>query len=95
LFLGEERQSDEAMMTQYGDTPAGLLRSMQDVSEGVDEQMEGAELSLFKGSAAVTSARADALYGNQHNDEDDDDEEEEEEEGDEAETEVIVMMMMC
>ena len=42
-------------------TPAGLLRSMQDVDMGVNERMESAELSLFAGSQGVRSADIRAL----------------------------------
>ena len=35
------------------DTPAGLLKSLQDVNSGVDEKMESSGLRLFKGSTAI------------------------------------------
>lgn len=35
------------------DTPAGLLKSLQDIQTGVDEKMEKSSLRLFRGSAAV------------------------------------------
>ena len=39
-----------------GDTPADLLRSMQDASFSLDQRMEDSEMSLFKGSAGVKSS---------------------------------------
>jgi ribosome biogenesis protein BMS1 len=77
------------MVTSGGDlgnTPAGLLRSMQDVAMGVDERMHGAELSLFKGDHAVksnelveSSDEEGGDYGSESEEEDDEDEDNEEE----------------
>lgn len=57
LFLGEEKVEERKLELFGAGTPAGLLRSMQDVVEGkeVDRQLGGAELKLFKESEAVTS----------------------------------------
>lgn len=76
--LDEEEQD-------LGDTPAGLLRSMQDVREGVDRKMRHAELSLFKNSAAVRSS--DVLSDDEDEDENDEDENEDEGDYDEEEEE--------
>ncbi len=48
----EESSSDEE--DKYdSDAPAGLLKSLQDVKEGVDQKMTYSSLRLFKGSKAV------------------------------------------
>lgn len=48
----EESSSDEE--DKYdSDAPAGLLKSLQDVKEGVDQKMKYSSLRLFKGSKAV------------------------------------------
>ena len=39
-----------------GDTPADLLRSMQDASFSLDQRMKDSEMSLFKGSASIKSS---------------------------------------
>ena len=61
LFLGEERVSGTSDLDLSEDTPAGLLRSMQDVDFGVDEKLGSSELKLFKQSAALTSEQAKRL----------------------------------
>ena len=61
LFLGEERASGSYDMDISEGTPAGLLRSMQDVDFGVDEKLDTSELKLFKESAALTSEQAKQL----------------------------------
>jgi len=46
--------SEEEEEPEYdSDTPAGLLKSLQDVRTGVDEKMEKSSLRLFRGSTAV------------------------------------------
>jgi ribosome biogenesis protein BMS1 len=47
----EESSSDEEKYDS--DAPAGLLKSLQDVKEGVDQKMKYSSLRLFKGSKAV------------------------------------------
>ena len=61
LFLGEQRDTGVNDLDLSEDTPAGLLRSMQDVDFGVDEKLDTAELKLFKESAALTSEQAKLL----------------------------------
>lgn len=41
------------------DAPAGLLKSLQDVKEGVDQKMQYSSLRLFKGSKAVKAGAED------------------------------------
>lgn len=41
------------------DAPAGLLKSLQDVKEGVDQKMKYSSLRLFKGSKAVKAGEDD------------------------------------
>jgi len=54
------------------DTPAGLLKSLQDVKGGVDQQMKYSKLRLFKGSKGVKAGSGDS---------DDDDRDDDEEDG--------------
>lgn len=55
---GEENESDEE--SEYdSDAPAGLLKSLQDVRDGVDEKMEYSTMRLFKGSKAVQATNSD------------------------------------
>jgi ribosome biogenesis protein BMS1 len=42
------------------DAPAGLLKSLQDVKEGVDQKMQYSSLRLFKGSKAVKAGAEDS-----------------------------------
>ncbi|KAL7508045.1 hypothetical protein ACHAXN_006054 [Cyclotella atomus] len=56
---GEEKESDEE--SEYdSDAPAGLLKSLQDVKDGVDEKMEYSTMRLFKSSKAVQAANSDS-----------------------------------
>ena len=45
------------------DAPAGLLKSLQDVKEGVDQKMKYSSLRLFKGSKAVKASEDDKEEG--------------------------------
>jgi len=57
-------------------TPVDLLRSMQDVSEGVDELIKKSELSFFKGSKSIKSShikREEEAYDEDEDDDNDDD----------------------
>lgn len=45
--------SEEKDGEHDADAPAGLLKSLQDVKEGVDQKMKYSSLKLFKGSKAV------------------------------------------
>jgi ribosome biogenesis protein BMS1 len=73
LQLGEAADSFPAFEDGGAKTPASLLRSMQDVTKGVDVLMHDAELSLFKGSKAVKSSDvATRNYTDEESDEDDD-----------------------
>mmetsp|Transcript_12476 Transcript_12476/g.24913 ORF Transcript_12476/g.24913 Transcript_12476/m.24913 type:complete len:1194 (+) Transcript_12476:23-3604(+) len=45
------------------DAPAGLLKSLQDVKEGVDQKMKYSSLRLFKGSKAVKASEDDEEDG--------------------------------
>ncbi|KAL9178696.1 hypothetical protein ACHAXT_003827 [Thalassiosira profunda] len=53
----EKEEGDESSSSsedEYdADAPAGLLKSLQDVQEGVDQKMKYSSLKLFKGSKAV------------------------------------------
>lgn len=73
---GQERDGygDSTDGAIKGDTPADLLRSMQDVAFSLDQRMEDSELSLFKGSQKVKSStmRMDSNT-NDDNEEDEDD----------------------
>lgn len=73
---GQERDEygDSTDGAMKGDTPADLLRSMQDVAFSLDQRMEDSELSLFKGSQKVKSStmRMDSNT-NDDNEEDEDD----------------------
>ncbi len=53
---GEEEEDDDGYDSE---NPSRLLRSLQDVKEGVDQKMEYSSLRLFRGSRAV-SAGGDA-----------------------------------
>ena len=52
---GTEGYGDSAVGTR-GDTPADLLRSMQDADFSLDQRMRDSEMSLFSGSAGVKSS---------------------------------------
>ena len=52
---GTEGYGDSAAGTR-GDTPADLLRSMQDADFSLDQRMHDSEMSLFSGSAGVKSS---------------------------------------
>ena len=52
---GTEGYGDEGTGVR-GDTPADLLRSMQDVDFSLDQRMHDSEMSLFSGSAGVKSS---------------------------------------
>jgi ribosome biogenesis protein BMS1 len=55
---GDEDASDEE--SEYdSDVPACLLKSLQDVKDGVDEKMEYSTMRLFKGSKAVQAVNSD------------------------------------
>lgn len=102
LVLGDSQGVDEygdaVEGAPRGNTPADLLRSMQDASFSLDQRMEDSEMSLFKGSVGVKSSSMRAETNQQgdeeggfENDEydevgdddnDDDDGEEEDEEED-------------
>ena len=58
------------------DTPAALLRSMQDVGSSVNDKLNNLELSLFAGSRGVRSADVNEVHENEDSDsaESDDDE---------------------
>ncbi|KAK1745576.1 ribosomal biogenesis protein BMS1 [Skeletonema marinoi] len=45
------------------DAPSGLLKSLQDVKEGVDQKMKYSSLRLFKGSKAVKASEDDEEDG--------------------------------
>jgi ribosome biogenesis protein BMS1 len=69
-------------------TPAGILRSMQDVDIGVDERLNNAELSLFQGENAIKSSQTHfARDSDGYSDESDDEEGDEEEDEDNEEEE--------
>lgn len=69
---GEEKEDDEDSEPEYeSDTPAALLKSLQDVRSGVDEMMGKSSLRLFKESAAVI---AGSDSESESNDDDDADE---------------------
>ena len=65
----EEDVNEEEDDEYDSDAPAGLLKSLQDVRDGVDTKMEYSSMRLFKGSKAVQAA----------NDSDDDDDSDEDE----------------
>jgi ribosome biogenesis protein BMS1 len=73
---GSDKDDDEP---QYdADTPAGLLKSLQDVEHGVDEKMDKSKLRIFKGSKAVHGNLAENSGDDEDdfvddNDDDDDD----------------------
>ena len=54
----DEHGSDEESDYDSG-TPAGILKSLQDVRDGVDEKMEYSTMRLFKGSKAVKAGNSD------------------------------------
>jgi ribosome biogenesis protein BMS1 len=60
LVLGDSQGRDEYGDAEEGaargNTPADLLRSMQDASFSLDQRMEDSEMSLFRGSAGVKSS---------------------------------------
>jgi ribosome biogenesis protein BMS1 len=72
LVLGDSQGRDEYGDAEEGaargNTPADLLRSMQDASFSLDQRMEDSEMSLFKGSAGVKSSSMKA-ESNQEEDE--------------------------
>eukprot|EP00566_Odontella_aurita_P003905 CAMPEP_0113565530 /NCGR_PEP_ID=MMETSP0015_2-20120614/22227_1 /TAXON_ID=2838 /ORGANISM="Odontella" /LENGTH=1263 /DNA_ID=CAMNT_0000467735 /DNA_START=127 /DNA_END=3914 /DNA_ORIENTATION=- /assembly_acc=CAM_ASM_000160 len=72
----ESDDDDEAQK----DEPAGLLRSLQDVDEGVDEKLKGSTLRLFRGSRAV---KADESSSSEEEEEDDEDEDDASDDGEE------------
>ena len=49
----DKSTSSEEKEEYDSDAPAGLLKSLQDVKEGVDQKMKYSSLRLFKGSKAV------------------------------------------
>jgi len=56
----EESSSSSEEEDEYdADAPAGLLKSLQDVREGVDQKMKYSSLRLFKGSKAVKAGTND------------------------------------
>ena len=55
LEIGKSNTSASAFQDGDTSTPGGILRSMQDVDDGVDKKMEGALLPLYKGDEGVTS----------------------------------------
>ena len=66
--------SDEESWRQYdSNTPAGLLRNLQDLGAGVDEKMERSSLRLFKGSKAVVAGSDDDTESDDANGDDGDD----------------------
>lgn len=68
LDIGSSSSATNANFQSDTSTPGGILRSMQDVENGVDEKMGGALLSLYKGDEGVTSE----FVGGQGDDDDDD-----------------------
>ncbi|GKY93258.1 hypothetical protein MPSEU_000293400 [Mayamaea pseudoterrestris] len=53
----EEAEDDEDMEPEYdSDTPAGILKGMQDIRTGIDEKMKKSSLRLFRGSAAIPAS---------------------------------------
>lgn len=55
---GEESSSSSDEEDKYdSEAPAGLLKSLQDVKEGVDQKMKYSSLRLFKGSKAVKAGK--------------------------------------
>ena len=73
---GEDEDDDEEEFEEPeydSDTPAALLKGLQDVSSGVDEKMDRSSLRLFKGSQAVRM---------ESDDESDDDSDSDQEDGD-------------
>lgn len=67
---------DEISGESGAKTPAGILRSMQDVDIGVDKRLENAELSLFQGDHAVKSSKTHFLAANNSDEESDSSDEE-------------------
>lgn len=65
----EENGSDEESSSSSEeedidlDAPAGLLKSLQDVKDGVDQKMKYSSLRLFKGSKAVKAGEDDEKNG--------------------------------
>ena len=55
------------------DTPAGLLKSLQDVQSGVDEKMQKSSLRIFKGSKPVVAPEDDSSSSDGDSDSDDED----------------------
>mmetsp|Transcript_21416 Transcript_21416/g.46516 ORF Transcript_21416/g.46516 Transcript_21416/m.46516 type:complete len:1204 (+) Transcript_21416:62-3673(+) len=55
----ESSSSEEEAEENDVDAPAGLLKSLQDVKEGVDQKMKYSSLRLFKGSKAVQAGTND------------------------------------
>ncbi|KAL7488232.1 hypothetical protein ACHAW6_013816 [Cyclotella cf. meneghiniana] len=58
---GEEEENDDNDDSKENDeydsdAPAGLLKSLQDVKDGVDEKMEYSSLRLFQGSKAIRAS---------------------------------------
>jgi ribosome biogenesis protein BMS1 len=96
-----DQNAPESYRSMYDDitrgsgvhTPAGILRSMQDVDIGVDERLNNAELSLFQGENAIKSSQthfaldADGYSDDDESGDDENEENDEEEEGDEDEEE--------
>jgi ribosome biogenesis protein BMS1 len=68
-------------------TPAGILRSMQDVDIGVDERLNNAELSLFQGENAIKSSQTHFARDSDGDSDESDDEEDDEEEDEDNEKE--------
>jgi ribosome biogenesis protein BMS1 len=76
---GDDDATDDEEEADYdSDTPAALLKSLQDVQAGVDEKMERSSLRLFRGSKAVeagsdSSDEEDTVSSDEEDDDDDDD----------------------
>lgn len=51
---GEDKSTSSEEEEEYdADAPAGLLKSLQDVKDGVDQKMKYSKMRLFKGSKAI------------------------------------------
>ena len=85
-------------------SPAGLLKSMQDIDEGVDEMIDKSSLRIFKGSKAVKGSlrddssssededdedQGDSFFGGQPKQDDDTDDTDESEGESDAEEEIM------
>ena len=73
----ESEESDGVEEPEYDlSEPAGMLKSLQDVGEGVDEKMQKSAFRIFKGSDAVVAGPGDSDSSESDDDESDDDDSE-------------------